>query len=111
MVRDPGLESQLLDDLDHPENIEGRLMFGGLCYMSNGHMLCAARQGRLMFRVGKQAEPEALRLPGTERMPQSGRNKPGFIWLSGPSLSHDTIRRGLAHMALAHVSTFPPKDR
>lgn len=111
MTRDPGLESQLLDDLDHPENIEGRPMFGGLCYMLNGHMLCAAREGRLMFRVGKQAEPEALRLPGTERMSQSGRDKPGFVWLSGPSLSDDTIRKGLAQMALAHVSTFSPKDR
>lgn len=111
MVRDPGLEIQLLDDLDHPEGVESRPMFGGLCYMLNGHMLCAAREGRAMFRVGKDTEPDALSLPGTERMSQSGRDKSGFVWLSDPPLADDTIRRDLARMALAHVSTFPPKDR
>ncbi len=110
MTRDPGLEAQLPEDLGQPDGLHSRPMFGGLCFMLNGHMLCAARAGHAMFRVGKEAEAQALALPGTSRMSHAGREKPGFVWLSGPPLSDDDIRQGLALMALTHVSTFPPKD-
>ncbi|MAN56587.1 MAG: TfoX/Sxy family protein [Paracoccus sp. (in: a-proteobacteria)] len=110
MTRDPGLEAQLLDDLGHPDGVTGHAMFGGYCHMINGHMLCAARQGRAMFRVGRTAEPAALSLPGTGRMVQRHREMPGYVWLSGPPLSDDTIRIRLARMALSHVMTLPPKD-
>lgn len=111
MTRDPGLEEQLLDDLGQPEGITSRAMFGGLCYMLNGHMLAAAREGRAMYRVGPDADARALILPGTERMTQTNRSMPGYIWLSDPGLSDDAIRSQLAQMALAHVKTLPPKDR
>lgn len=110
MTRDPGLEEQLAEDFGHPDALTGKAMFGGWCFMLNGHMLGAARDGRAMFRVGKPAEPQALALPGTEPMAQAGRVMPGFVWLSGPALSDDAIRARLARMALSHVSTLPPKD-
>lgn len=111
MTRDPGLEAQLLDDLDHPDNLTGKAMFGGWCFLLNGNMLGAAREGRAMFRVGKQDEALALSLPGTEPMRQGNRMTPGYVWLSGPSLADDAIRQRLAQMALGHVQTLPPKDR
>ncbi|MBU3028554.1 TfoX/Sxy family protein [Paracoccus marinaquae] len=110
MTRDPGLEAQLAEDFGHPGSLSGRAMFGGWCFLLNGNMLGAARAGRAMFRVGRAAEADALTLPGTQPMSQGGRARPGFLWLSGPLLSDDGIRRRLAAMALAHVSTLPPKD-
>lgn len=111
MTRDPGLEAQLLDDLDHPEGVTSRAMFGGLCYMLDGNMLAAARVGRAMYRVGPDADAQALTLPGTERMTQGNLSMPGYIWLSEPGLADDAIRRQLARLALSHVKTLPPKDR
>ncbi|MEH6788334.1 hypothetical protein [Paracoccus sp. (in: a-proteobacteria)] len=43
-------------------------------------------------------------------MVQRHREMPGYVWLSGPPLSDDTIRIRLARMALSHVMTLPPKD-
>lgn len=110
MTRDPGLEEQLTEDFGDPCALTGKAMFGGWCFMLNGNMLGAARDGRAMFRVGKDAQAAALALPGVEPMAQGGRPKPGFVWLSGPSLADDAIRQRLAGMARDFVSTLPPKD-
>lgn len=110
MTRDTGLEAQLSEDFGHSDNLSGKPMFGGWCFLMNGNMLAAAREGRAMFRVGKAAETAALALPGTEPMSQGGRAKPGFVWLSGPALSDDAIRGKLAGMAREYLSTLPPKD-
>lgn len=110
MTRDPALESRMLDDLGHPAGISSRAMFGGLCYLLNGHMLCAARQGRAMYRVGRAAEARALTLPGTRPMVQGGRAAPGYVWLSGDPLADDSLRQSLARMSLDFVSHLPAKD-
>jgi hypothetical protein len=40
-------------------------MFGGLCFMPNGNMLCGVQKGGAMFRVGKNNEQAALAIEGT----------------------------------------------
>lgn len=110
MTRDAALEDQMIADFGQGETVSGRPMFGGYCLMLKGNMLGAARAGRAMFRVGRQAEATALALPGTEPMSQGGRRMPGYVWLSGPPLADDDTRVALARMALDHVSTLPPKE-
>lgn len=110
MTRDPALEAKMLHDLGYLADIASKAMFGGLCYMLNGHMLCAAREGRAMYRVGPEAEDKALAFPGTEPMIHGGHAKRGFIWLSGDPLENDSLRGALAQMSLEFVSHLPAKD-
>lgn len=114
MVRDPGLEELLNEDLAALEIASSRLsqkpMFGGLCYLFGGHMLCACREDRMMYRVGRAHEPLALALPDTTRMVHNGRDYPGWIWLSGDSLSDDKTRARLTAWALDTVRALPPKE-
>ena len=39
-------------------------MFGCLCFMADGHMLCGVGSPGFMFRVGKERAPQALLRPG-----------------------------------------------
>lgn len=110
MSRDPDLEARMTKDFGHPPALLGKAMFGAWCFLLNGNMLGAARDGRAMYHVGIGAQAHALAEPRTEPMSLAGRPRPGFIWLSGPPLADDAIRQRLARMALSHVSTFPPKD-
>ena len=42
-------------------NVSERNMFGGVCFMLNGNMLCGpTKEGHLMLRVGKERHEEAL---------------------------------------------------
>lgn len=114
MVRDPGLEELLHEDLTALEVDLSRLshkpMFGGLCYMLDGHMLCACREDRAMYRVGRAHEAPALALPDTTRMAQNDRDYPGWVWLTGDSLSDDKTRARLTAWALDTVRALPPKE-
>ena len=62
MAYDDGLAELLREDLaDIATRIEEKRMFGGLCFMLDGHMLCGVHKGGGMFRVGKDNEEEATR--------------------------------------------------
>ena len=114
MTRDPALEARMAQDFADlvaaAGDLGGKPMFGGWCFLLRGHMLAAARAGRAIFRVGVAAQDDALALPHTGPMSLAGRPKPGYVWLSEPALSDESVRRRLALMACAHVSDLPPKD-
>lgn len=110
MVRDPGLEQQLLEDLGAIDGLTSRPMFGGLCYFLNGHMLCAARQDRAMYRVGRENDPRVCDIDGISPMMHGGHAKAGFVWLSGPALSDDALRQRLTDMAVKFVRNQPRKE-
>ncbi len=65
---------------DHPNIIEKK-MFGGICLLLNGNMLCGTREDQFMFRVGKDMEEEALKRPGAEAMVQGGRKLGSLVWV------------------------------
>lgn len=110
MVRDPGLEQAMRDDLGDLPGLSEKPMFGGLCFLSHGNMICAARQGRAMYRVGKPRYDDALTVPGTTPMTHGGREKPGYVWLHDPQLSDDATRARLTGWALDCVAALPPKE-
>ena len=110
MTRDPGLEEAMRQDLGNLPGLTEKPMFGGLCFLAHGNMLCAARQGRAMYRVGKSRHDQALALPGISPMTQAGREKPGYVWLHDPQISDDATRARLTGWALDFVAALPPKE-
>ena len=64
MAYDEGLAQRVREALAHRPDLTERKMFGGLCFMLNGNMLCGVHKGGGMFRVGKDNEAAALELPG-----------------------------------------------
>lgn len=110
MTRDPGLEQAMRDDLGDLPGLSEKPMFGGLCFLSHGNMICAAREGRAMYRVGKSRYATALGVPGTSPMTQGGREKPGYVWLHDPQISDDATRARLTGWARDCVAALPPKE-
>ena len=110
MVRDLGFEQQLLEDLGAIDGLRSRPMFGGLCCFLNGHMLCAARQDRAMYRVRRENDPLVRDIDGISPMTHGGDAKPGFVWLSGQALSDDALRQMLTDMTVEFVRNQPRKE-
>ena len=73
MAHDEGLAQLLRDDLVDVDGISERNMFGGLCFMLNGNMLCGVSPKGCMFRVGKPREDEARAITGAGPMNFTGR--------------------------------------
>lgn len=114
MARDPGLEELLRDDLAALPVDDSRLaekpMFGGLCFLLDSHMLCACHADGAMYRVGRPHEDQALALADTTRMVHNGRDYPGWVWLTGDSLSDDKTRARLTAWSFDTVRALPPKE-
>lgn len=81
-------------------------MFGGLCFMLNGNMLCGIHRNELMFRIGKAQHAEALARPGARPMDITGRPMQGFVFVD-PKLCDARRLKAWITMAENYVSAMP----
>ena len=110
MAFDEGLAELLREDLaDKQSRIEEKRMFGGLCFMLDGHMLCGVHTGGGMFRVGKEREAEALAIEGVSEMAFTGRKMGGLVDITDEALADDTRRAQLLALAMKNVASLPSR--
>lgn len=96
MAIDPHLADLMRTALHRKRGISEKKMFGGLCWMLNGNMLCGLANGRYMFRVGKELQDEALSRPGASPMDLTGRPMGGLVWWTPTPPSTQALKDGLA---------------
>lgn len=108
MAFDPGLAQLLHDDL-RAEPFTEKKMFGGLCFLSGGHMICGLHKGGTMYRVGKDSYAAALALPGVRRLMMGDRPMVAMVELSLEDSAVDARRGPVTARALATVRALPPQ--
>lgn len=110
MAYDEGSAEILRTDLAGETGITEQKMFGGLCFLKDGHMLCGVHKGGAMYRVGKASQEQAMAIPGAVPMAFTGRIMGGFVDVPDPvNFANDTSRAAWLGMALANVASLPPK--
>lgn len=109
MAYDEGLAQMLRDTLADHNGVTERKMFGGICFMLDGNMLCGAHPKGAMFRVGKALAPEALKIDGVTPMQFTGRPMGGMVDVSDDCMQDDARRRHIMQLALAFVGALPAK--
>ena len=97
------------DALADLEGITERRMFGGLCFMLNGNMLCGVHQDGGMARVGKENETEALEVEGVKPLSFTGRKMGGIVEFDGDVLENDQRRDQVLDLAYDYVGAVPAK--
>ncbi|MDO7558536.1 MAG: TfoX/Sxy family protein [Loktanella sp.] len=109
MAYDPGHAEQMSDALVGTSGITEKKMFGGLCFMLNGHMVCGVHKGGGMARIGKIREAEALEMEGIEPLSFTGRKMGGMVDVSEDVLGCDERLRQIVELALSYAKSLPPK--
>ncbi|MDU8926981.1 TfoX/Sxy family protein [Alisedimentitalea sp. MJ-SS2] len=109
MAYDEGLAQMMRDDLIHLDGITEKKMFGGLCFLLNGNMVCGVHKGGAMFRIGKEREAAAMAIDGARPMDFTGRVMGGFIDVEESAMSNDESRAQWTSMAVDNAATLPPK--
>ncbi|WP_334194413.1 TfoX/Sxy family protein [Pararhodobacter sp.] len=109
MAYDEGMAQLLRESLAEAPDYSERRMFGGLCFMLAGNMVCGVHRRGGMFRVGAAQVEAALAVPGTRPMDFTGRPMTGFVEIGYDELGDDDTRAALLAMARSHVATLPPK--
>ncbi|PHR57690.1 MAG: hypothetical protein COA43_11795 [Robiginitomaculum sp.] len=113
MAYDEGLAQIFRDDFTEIETVIEKKMFGGLCFMNRGHMLCGVHfkngEDGVMFRVGPDNYDAAMALEGIGELKFTGRPMKGLVEGLGEVLADDNVRSQVLAMALAFTNNLPPK--
>lgn len=108
MPYDIALAEAMREALQGRTGIAEKKMFGGVCWMLNGNRLCGVEVGRFMFRVGTEAESEALANEGVRPMDITGRPMRGFVWVDASSADRGRLVQWIA-LAERCVAALPQK--
>lgn len=100
---------QLRTLLEPHQGIAERKMFGGLCFLLNGNMVCGVHKRGAMFRVGKANEALALSMNGVRLMDFTGRPMGGFVEVEDAVLDDPEASARLMSLALSYVGPMPVK--
>ncbi len=99
----------LRDRLDGFQGVEEKRMFGGLCFMLQGNMVCGVHKNGAMFRVGKDRHSRALEIEGVRAMTFTGRPMGGMVETDDALLEEDALREAVLALALEFVTSLPAK--
>ena len=91
-------------------NIGEKRMFGGVCFLLRGNMLCGTGKTDFMFRVGKEQDAEALQRPGARPMDITGRIMKGFVWVDPDACDARSLKRWSV-LAERYVGKLPLKGK
>lgn len=83
-------------------------MFGGLCFLLQGNMLCGVHRSTLMFRVGKEQHEAALARSGARPMDITGKPMVGFVFVD-PRACDDNALSSWVTLAETFVGALSPK--
>ncbi|MGB4068847.1 MAG: TfoX/Sxy family protein [Nitrospira sp.] len=76
------LAERIRDYLNHRKGLEEKRIFGGLCFMLNGHLCCGIEKDRLMGRVMPDRYETLLSKPYARKMDLTGKPLKGFLFIS-----------------------------
>ncbi len=103
------LNSRLRAALKGKRGVAEKKMFGGLCFLLRGNMLCGTGKADFMFRVGKAQDAAALKRPGARPMDITGRVMAGFVWVDPAKCDARSLKAWVA-MAERYVGALPAKN-
>jgi hypothetical protein len=85
-------------------------MFGGICFLLRGNMLCGIGEPGFMFRVGKEQERAALKRPGASPIVFNGRRLGGLVWVKAEKCKGRAMTAWIG-LARKFVGPLPAKKK
>ncbi|WP_171173450.1 TfoX/Sxy family protein [Ruegeria sp. HKCCD8929] len=95
-------------DLGVEPGLSEKKMFGGLCFLLHGNMVCGVHKDGAMYRPGKEREAEALDA-GAQPLSFTGRPMGGMVEIDGGAFEDANLRAKLTALSLANAASLPPK--
>ncbi|MGR3759709.1 TfoX/Sxy family protein [Roseobacteraceae bacterium NS-SX3] len=108
MAYDERMAETMRADLGVEPGLSEKKMFGGLCFLLHGHMVCGVHKDGAMYRPGKDREAEALAL-GAQPLSFTGRPMGGMVELDPGQFDDVELRSALTQLSLANAASLPPK--
>ena len=84
-------------------------MFGGVCHLLNGNMVCGVYKEFLILRLGVDNAEQALNLPFVKPFDITGKPMKGWVMLEKDGFTTEDALRDWLNQAKDFVLTLPAK--
>ncbi len=111
MAYDERLAERIRGYFKRRKGVEEKCMFGGLCFMLNGHMCCGVEKHRLMVRVVPDRYETLLKKPHAREMDFTGKPLKGFLFVSEAGYRTSVGLTSWLDEAVDCAKSKPPKKR
>ena len=105
------LAQRLEAALKHKRGITTRKMFGGLCFLLHGNMLCGVEKNNLVMRVGADNYEKLLKLKYASPMDFTGKPMKGLLYVSSEGVKTKAALDKWVNRCLDCVSGLPKKQK
>lgn len=109
MAYDEGLAERVREIVRFRTGVTERKMFGGLAFMSHGHMFIGVLGSTLMARVGPHEYANALKKPHVKEMDFTGRPMKGYVYVESDGFESDSALEFWVGKCHEFASSLPPK--
>ncbi len=82
MAYNENLADRIRESMATHENVEEKLMFGGVCFMLNGKMCVGVVKDEMMCRIDPKIYLQALEKKGCREMVFTGKPMNGYVYVS-----------------------------
>jgi TfoX/Sxy family transcriptional regulator of competence genes len=110
MAYSKALDKRIIESISHWDNIIPREMFGGVCYLLNGNMVCGVYKDFLILRLGIEGAVMALQDPRVRAFDITGRAMKGWVMVEEKACEGKHLE-GWLNKARAFVARLPEKHR
>jgi hypothetical protein len=108
MAFDPDLADRIRRRLGRA-GVEEKRMFGGLAFLTGGHLAVAVRDDSILTRLGPAQAEEALREPHVAQFVNGDRAMSGWVVIDREAVEGDDELSDWIDRATAFVETLPVK--
>ena len=109
MAYDKGLAQRVREVLEEEPGFDEKKMFGGLCFLLFGNMVCGIIVEDLIVRVGADKYEEMLKMPHTRRFDLTGKPLKGWVMVLTEALDDDDELNDWLQRAVSFVRMLPQK--
>lgn len=110
MAYDPDLANRVEELLSSNQFVTKKKMFGGLCFLLHGNMLCGILNDTLMARVGPEQYQTCLTQPHAREMDFTGKVMKGMVYVDPEGIDEDEALAEWIDRCLIFVDSLPPKN-
>jgi len=109
MAYDEGTAERVREIVQGRQGITERKMFGGLAFMSHGHMFIGVLSSTLMARIGPDEYEQALSKPHVREMDFTGKPMKGYVFIGPEGFESDEALEYWVNKSYEFAASLPPK--
>ena len=111
MAYDEAIADRLRAVLARRNGVTEKKMFGGVCFLVNGHMCCGVNEKNLVLRFGEAGTKAALEEAHTRPFDLTGKTMKTMLFVSPKGHRSDVAMNAWVEQAICFAQGLPSKDR